>query len=341
MKTRFKLIPLFLLILFAFHSCQEDNDDVKVPSNLEIQNFIWKGLNLYYLWQADVPNLSDKRFTYQSQLNDFLAGYPKPEVLFESLLYKPESLFPAPGQAVDKFSWIVSDYLKLEGMLQGTTNNNGVDYGLKYKSGSQTEIFGWVRYIIPNSDASTKNIKRGAIFYAVNGIPLTIDNYQALLSGSNNDYTLNLADYNGGAITPNGKSVALTKTVLDENPILINKVIVSGSHKIGYLVYNAFYANYDTQLNNAFASLKSEGITDLVLDLRYNSGGSIQSATRLASMITGQFTGQVFAKEQWNNKIQSYFAANDPASLKNVFTDKMGSTPINSVNMTQIYILTS
>lgn len=342
MKTRFKLTILFLLILFSFQSCQvEDNDDVKVPSNLEIQNFIWKGLNLYYLWQADVPNLSDRKFTYQSQLNDFLSGYPKPEVLFESLLYKPESLFPGPGQAVDKFSWIVNDYLELEGMLQGTTDNNGVDYGLKYKSGSQTEIFGWVRYIIPNSNASTKDIKRGDIFYGVNGIPLTIDNYQSLLSGSNNYYTLNLADYNGGAITPNGKSVALTKTVLDENPILVNKVIVSGSHKIGYLVYNGFYANYDTQLNNAFAYLKSEGITDFVLDLRYNSGGSIQSATRLASMITGQFTGQVFSKEQWNTKIQSYFEANDPASLKNLFTDKMESTPINSVNMTQIYILTS
>lgn len=106
-------------------------------------------------------------------------------------------------------------------------------------------------------------------------------------------------------------------------------------------MYNGFYANYDTQLNNAFGALKSQGITDLVLDLRYNSGGSIQTATRLASMITGQFTGQVFAKQQWNDKIESYFAANDPESLKNLFTDKMGTTAINSVGMTKIYILTS
>lgn len=339
MKTNFKLIIVFLLSVFIFQSCQ-DEDDVAAPTNLEINDFIWKGLNLYYLWQADVPNLSDKKFANQADLNGFLKGYSTPESLFESLLYKPESLFPA-SEAVDRFSWIVDDYLELEGQLQGTTNNNGMEFGLSRKTTGSSEIFGWVRYIIPNSDASTKNIKRGEIFYGVNGTQLTVSNYQALLFGSNNDYTLNMADINGGAFTPNGKTVALTKKVLDENPILVNKVIVSGSRKIGYLMYNAFYSNYDNQLNDAFGTLKSQGITDLVLDLRYNGGGSIQTATRLASMITGSFTGQVFSKEQWNAKLESYFAANDPESLKNLFTDKIGTTPINSVNMTKVYILTS
>ena len=339
MKTKFKYIIVFLLAVFTFQSCQ-DQDDIVAPTDLQIKDFIWKGMNLYYLWQADVPNLSDAKFANQQQLNAFLNGYPKPETLFESLLNKPASLYPA-AQAVDRFSWIVSDYLELEGMLQGTTNNNGVKFGLSHKTPDSSELFGWVRYIIPNSDASTKNIKRGDIFYGVNGTQLTISNYQTLLFGSNNDYTLNMADVNGGTFTPNGKSVALTKTVLDENPIFINKVIVSGSHKIGYLMYNGFYSNYDTQLNTVFGTLKSQEITDLVLDLRYNGGGSIQTATRLSSMITGDFTGQVFAKNLFNHKIQSYYEANDPEYLINLFTDKMGTNPINSVNMTKIYILTS
>ena len=111
--------------------------------------------------------------------------------------------------------------------------------------------------------------------------------------------------------------------------------------KIGYLLYNGFYSNYDTKLNEAFGTLKSQGITDLVLDLRYNGGGSVQTATRLASMITGSFTGQVFSKQQWNAKIESYYSTNNPESLKDFFVDKIGTTPINSLNMTKIYILTS
>ena len=339
MRVTFKYIIVFILSTFIFQSCQ-DEDDVAAPSNLEVNDFIWKGLNLYYLWQSNVANLSDNKFANQFDLNRFLSGYPKPEDLFESLLYKPESLFPA-SEAVDRFSWIVDDYLELEGQLQGTTNNNGVEFDLSRKSAGSSELIGWVRYIIPNSDASTKNIKRGDVFYGVNGTQLTISNYQSLLFGSNNDYTLNMADINGVAFTPNGKSVSLTKTVLDENPILVNKVIVSGSHKIGYLMYNGFYSNYDTQLNEAFGTLKLQGITDLVLDLRYNGGGSVQTATYLASMITGAYTGQIFAKQQWNAKIESYFASNDPESLKDFFVDKIGTTSINSLNLNKIYILTS
>lgn len=329
MKKTYLLSLLLLLSVFTFQSCQ-DNDDVAAPVDLDIQDFIWKGLNQYYLWQADVPNLADDRFATQTELNAFLKGYPVPEDLFDALRV---------NASIDRFSWIVDDYLELEGALQGTTKNDGVDFGLSYKPGSTTELFGYVRYIIADSDAATKDIKRGDLFTAVNGTQLTISNYQSLLGAEN--YTLNLAEYNGTTIVSNGKTVALTKTVLSENPILINKVIESGSHKIGYLMYNGFYANYDNQLNEAFGSLKAQGITDLVLDLRYNGGGSVLTATRLASMITGQFTGQIFAKQQWNAKINAYFESESPESLKNNFTDKIGTTPINSLNLTKIYILTT
>ena len=46
-----------------------------VLERLEIKNFVWKGMNLYYLWQADVPDLADDRFSNQSQLNAFLETY--------------------------------------------------------------------------------------------------------------------------------------------------------------------------------------------------------------------------------------------------------------------------
>ena len=331
MKSKIHFIIVLLLTVFTFQSCQ-DQDDVAAPANLDVQDFIWKGLNLYYLWQADVPNLSDDWFANQQELNAFLAEYPVPENLFDTLRV---------DKNIDRFSWMVSDYLELEDALQGTSKNNGVEFGLSYKSPGSTEIIGWVRYIIPNSDAATKNIKRGDIFTEVDGTALTISNYKTLLFGSNSDYVLNLADYNNGIFTPNGKSIALTKTVLDENPILINTVINSGGHRIGYLLYNGFYSNYDSQLNNAIGILKSHGITDLVLDLRYNSGGSVQTVTRLASMITGSFTDQIFAKQQWNAKIQAYYEAHNADALKNFFTDKMGTSSINSVNMTKIYILTS
>ena len=331
MKTTFKFTLLLLIAVFTFQSCQ-DNDDIPPPQGLAIQNFIWNGMNQYYLWTDEVPNLDEDRFTDQTTLNIFLQNYSKPEDLFAALRVDANK---------DKFSWIVDDYLELEGQLQGTTKNNGLEFGLRYRTGSTTELVGLVRYIINDSDASTKNIKRGDIFTAVNGTQLTISNYQSLLFGANENYTLNLADYNGTDFVSNGKSVNLTKNVLTENPILINKVITAGTRKIGYLMYNGFFANFDIKLNEAFASLKAQGITDLVLDLRYNGGGSVQTATRLASMITGQFTGQVFAKQEWNKDINDYFERENPSALINSFTDKIESTQINSLNLTKVYILTT
>jgi C-terminal processing protease CtpA/Prc len=328
-----KKIVISLLLVFAFvipFGCS-DMDDNAVPTSLEIKDFVWKGMNLYYLWQADVPDLADNRFADQSQLNAFLEPYSSPEELFNHLRV------PSP---TDRFSVIYSDYTVLEGALSGNTLNNGMDFGLKHIN-TTTDVFGWVRYIIPNSDAATKGIQRGDIFYAIDGIPLNDDNYRSLLFGNNETYTVNLADYSSDSsgfvtITPNGQSVTLTKTALAENPIFFNTVINQGTRNIGYLMYNGFYASYDSQLNSVFGSFVSQNVTHLVLDLRYNSGGAVDTATKLASMITGQFSGQLFAKEQWNAKAQAYFLANRPASLENKFV-----SGLNSLHLNKVYILTS
>jgi hypothetical protein len=314
-----------LLLLFALPLSCEDMDDNAVPSELQIKDFIWKGMNLYYLWQADVSDLADDRFANQTQLNTFLETFENPTTLFNALRV---------NTSIDRFSVIYSDYSVLEGVLSGNTLNNGMDYGLRYKSGSTTDIYGWVRYIIPNSDAAAKPVARGNIFYAINGTPLTIDNYRTLLA--NETYTVNFADFDGGNITPNGQSVTLTKTALAENPILLSTVITQNDKKIGYLMYNGFFPSFDNQLNTVFGDFISQGVTHLVLDLRYNSGGSVNTATKLASMITGQFSGQLFARQQWNAKAQAYFQANNPGSLENKFIGGL-----NSLNLNKVYVLTT
>src|SRR5690554_4648347 len=322
-----KSFLLLLCVGFLF-SCTKD-DEYKVPREIEVQDFVWKGLNLYYLWKDDVPNLTDDRFDSQEQLNNFLKGYPNPTDLFNSLLYQKGT--------IDRFSVIYSDYTALEQILTGTNKNNGVDYGLFRKTSGSDEVIGWVRYILPNSDASNKDIERGDLFYAVNGTPLTIQNYQALLAAES--YTLNMADYDNGNYTPNGHSVSLTKYDYSENPVYYSDVYEINSNRIGYLVYNGFYGAYDVELNNHFANFHAQGVTDLILDLRYNSGGLVSTATRLASMITGQFTGEVFAKQEWNSKIMPLLSEE---SITNRFTTTLSEgTAINSLNLTKLYVITS
>ena len=328
----FKNVLFFISLFFIFQSCGEDFDDV---IHFRTSNeFIWKGMNEYYYWQKESDDLGDSRFNTTVAFQNFVNEFETPEKLFKHLLVEQK----------DRFSVIFNDYDALEAALQGSSKNSGADFGFKRKSAGSTEVFGFVRYILPSSDASTKNIQRGDIFYAVNGIPLTVDSDGRLNpSGLSDDtFTLNMADYDNGNITPNGNSIELTKTPYSENPVLIKNVYNVGAKKVGYLMYNGFYTNYANELNNAFAYFQGEGVTHFVLDLRYNSGGSVQVATELASMITGQFNGQVFAQQQWNDKRMAYYNTTNPDALINKFTSTLSNgAGINSLNLSKIYILTS
>lgn len=338
MKNQLKFLITIFVFAFIFQGCEDMDDKISYIPGLETEDFVYRGLNEYYLWKDDVPDLADDRFVSEEERIEFLKLKGSPETLFQDLLYKPISKFPKPD-AVDRFSVIVSDYEALEKLFQGTTKNNGADIQIVRKTLNQPEVFGWVRYIIPNSDASTKNIGRGTIFYAVDGISMNDQNYTTLLS--KDTYTLNLADYDNGNITPNGQSVTLTKAELTENPVFLKKVIELGDKKVGYLVYNGFTANFDSQLNAAFGEFKSAGITHLVLDLRYNSGGSIKTCSGLASMITGQFNGQLFAKQQWNSKYQALFEAQRPDYLVENFPETLNNETVNSLNLSKVFILTT
>ena len=68
-------------------------------------------------------------------------------------------------------------------------------------------------------------------------------------------------------------------------------------------MYNQFVADKSDGLNEVFANFKTEGISDLIVDLRYNGGGSVFNCIELASMITGQFSKQIFVQELWNSKM--------------------------------------
>ena len=137
-------------------------------------------------------------------------------------------------------------------------------------------------------------------------------------------------------MTPTGETVSLSKQQYTENPVYIAKTLNVQGQKIGYIMYNAFTIDFDNDLNVAFGALKADGVTDLVLDLRYNGGGAVETAVDLAGMITGQFNGELFYTEQWNPDRQEEYAENG------LFDSSISDgTATNSLNLTNVYILTT
>lgn len=316
-----KKYALLALTCFLLTSCFEDNDDNGVTTT-DINDFVWKGLNTWYFWQGQVDDLADDKFANDAEYTAYLNSFNSPEALFNNLLFNE-----------DRFSWIVDDYFELTNSLNGVFKTNGVEYGLVRVNGGP-DVVGYVQYILPNTDAASKNINRGDLFLTVNGIQLTETNFQGLLDSDN--YTLGMATLNNGNLETTGETIDLTKQVYTENPVYITKTFEVDDKKVGYLMYNRFTADFDTQLNNAFAEFSAFDVDELVLDLRYNLGGSVNSAIHLSSMITDE-TGNLFLKQRWNDKIQS--ALTEEQITRNFTNVLSNGNPINTLDLDKVYVL--
>jgi hypothetical protein len=118
------------------------------------------------------------------------------------------------------------------------------------------------------------------------------------------------------------------------------KVIDTPTGKVGYMSFEDHNALAEQQLVNAFTTLKNQGATDLVLDMRYNGGGLLYVASELAYMIAGPTTaGKTFQRPIYNDKTT-------PAAAIPFFDKAYGfSAPANSalpyLGLTHVTLLTS
>ena len=313
--------PLIALLVFLISGCHEDIDDnIDTASDAEISDFVWKGMNVFYLYKSDIPDLADDRFSSDQQYTDYLNSFDSPEALFNSVLRDD-----------DEFSIIVDDFRALEQSIDGVTLDSGMRFGLALIE-STGEVLGFVRYVVNGSPADQQGVERGMFFNRVSGEVLTENSDFSALFGQQN-FSIGLAELNGSSLESLDQTIDLTQVEITENPIHTTNVINMGNDKVGYLMYTGFIDNFVSGLNSVFGQFAAENITELVVDLRYNSGGNISTAEDLSSMITGQFNGELFATQEFNNNFED----------RDILFDNETSSgaTINSLNLNSVYFITT
>lgn len=245
-----------------------------------------------YFWNSQV----------QSQLNNdllYVQAGADVERYFNSLLWTP-----ALG-GKDKYSFIYTS-----AQYSQASNGESVGHGIDWAwAGSGSARVLRVRYVEPGSEGAIKGVLRGDTLLTVNGAALvygsvTQAQLTALLpSSANVTTTLTLQSALGGK-----RTVILTSKKVEESPVLLSQTMTAADgQKVGYLVFNTFMAEKGlTQLQTAFRKFKTDGISDLVLDLRYNGGGSLSIAQALAGMIAGEAVrGKTFYRLIHNSNLRS------------------------------------
>lgn len=344
-----KFVALFAIALGLMTACRNDTTDGSDASGGsvkpdEVNNFVWKAMNSWYYWQSQVPELGDTYFKSTQDYANFING-KTPNKLFYSLLLKN----PADG-----FSWIEKNNEIIDaGQVAEIEKKSGLDYGLYPKGGDSNAYVALINYVVPNSSAAAAGLKRGDVITKVNGSEITTANMDVLNS---DQFTVTRAattlanvvnGYYQVTTTDRNESLTITKTDIDENPIAHYQRYDLAGKRIGYLAFTGFKIDYNDELNAQFAKMKTEGITDLILDLRYNGGGSLSTALGLAQMINGSFTGQDYIYSDFNSKHDSEDGFDKLSSTLPIYKitdghpEQTGQQPVNSLTLPKVYILVS
>ena len=100
------------------------------------------------------------------------------------------------------------------------------------------------------------------------------------------------------------RSVTLTAEQTVTDPVQNVSVLDTAGGPVGYLTFNAHIDTSEAQLFDAMTQFEAAGVTELVLDLRYNGGGLLLIANQVAAMIAGPAaaSGRVFDELQFNDK---------------------------------------
>lgn len=298
-----KKILLFVIVA-CLGACSTDDYDYKGGgpdgeytltnnrTNNEVNNWIWQNMSQLYYWNNSI---SAKYYT----------DYSAPKEYFTSLLVDE-----------DKWSYITDDFGALEADLDGEPVSMGYDPSFYYY-GTGNNVLIVVNFVYPNSPAAEAGLKRGDIIVAINGQRLDDENYSDLYYQETQ--AIVLGEVIDDEVMPTTTTMNLEARVLDANPLISSRTLDvvddnGVTTRVGYLAYMQYTAGADNKyiasLEAAFDNFAAQGVKKLIVDLRYNGGGSIDVAKTLASMIVPKSSIEnkdLFVTLDYNSLISEYY----------------------------------
>ena len=312
-----------------------------------------------YLFRADLTDMDPSPYNQvQSTFDDHAV---KMDEYFQELKTKELTASNTPKDKYH-YSTLTSDYINT------TQNVAQPSYGVSWALFSESEVRNGItytkvprdlraRYVDPGSPAAelvagSPKVKRGDKVLKVNGVDYINGDGAALRatygapSGTRTTFVLMDVD------TKQEKTVVLQSKDITRKPVNKASVLEIGDDKVGYIHYLTFFTkDSDSAFHETVKGLKSEGVTDLVLDLRYNGGGYLDISSMVAYMIAGESNtkDKTFEKSTFHegagdiNPVTGYLERPMPFHNEGrgePFSIRRG-TKLESLNLSRVYILST
>lgn len=235
-----------------------------------------------YLWNVGMPSYSSFN--------------PRQYGSNEAVLAAIKALPSTGGK--DKYSFID------DGSVATQLGGAGEDYGFSANF-DVTDLLR-VKYVYPGSPADVQGLKRGYQITKVNGggtsrsSSTDIANLNASIFGNNPSISLTVLKPDNTT-----QDIVINRGKYDIKPVLFSNTYTVGAKKVGYIVFNSFTTNAVDALDAAFTKFSTDGVTELVVDLRYNGGGSVATSEAFTNLIAPvSQNGRVMYTTYWTKTMQ-------------------------------------
>jgi carboxyl-terminal processing protease len=301
-------------------SCQKDVDETppvttRVDSTLNTADKIKDSVVLVsrdvYLWNAQIP----------ASFN--AASYTDPAAVMQAI--RAYSIEPGFTEPVDRFSFAIKKN-EWDNLSTGVEE----DFGMSVFFNSPGDLR--VKYAEQASPSGLVGIQRGWQILKING-STDIDTstasinriVDAVFNSSNTSFTFKKPD---GTTT----DITLSAATYQTHPVFADSVYVINNNKVGYLALNSFLGDTTemyNEFNTIFNSFQQKNINSLIIDLRYNGGGYVSMAEKLADyLVPDKGNGQTMYTQTFNSKYSNY---NETATFHK----------LNSLNLNKIFFIVS
>jgi carboxyl-terminal processing protease len=298
------IIPAILLVLWSLSGCQKNDTPTPSPSpSNDSTTTVDPGVkntaelfNSWYLWYSDMPKVD-------------LSSYTDPAKYVDAIRY-------------NKDHWsFVAPLDQVMALIQ-SGQSGGWGAGFKFDLADSLRIAD----VYHDSPMGRDSVARGWMIRSIDGQPVKNMSVKAI----NQELAKDQLTF--GFVLPDSryKALTITKGNVVMNTVQYSHVYDTNGQKTGYLVFSDFLEPSVADLDTTFATFKADGVSNLILDLRYNGGGLLTTADSLMSLIAGN---------KYNNQSYNVQKFNDQHTNAN--ENNIIHQTANSLNLDKIVIITS
>jgi carboxyl-terminal processing protease len=299
MKNISRWLLLIVGVCSVGLSCKKAKD-IEYQKNWPLVNeYIYRLMKDVYFYEDKMPTKTD------------MSKYESPSEALDALTYK----------TLDVWSY-VENVKTMEDFYQ---NNVAVAYGFNLIRDENKNIY--ICNIAKNSPAQIAGLTRGCKLNSINGFTINeIKSFADIYpSSAGETISLNVTYVNGTSGT-----VQLTAGQISTETVPLYKVITAADNtKFGYILINNFVQSTPSKIDEAFASFASVGVSNLIVDLRYNGGGMVDAAEYLANMVIPASC----------NKKKMFDFIYNPANTK--YNQSIPFNKTNTLSFNRVFILTT